>query len=143
MTTVRELLQSKGKDIWSISPQASVYAALEIMADKNVGALLVIEEGQLVGIFSERDYARKGILHGRASKDTPVRELMTHPVFTVQQSQSLEDCMKLMTDKHIRHLPVLEQDRLMGIVTIGDVVKHIISEQKHAIQSLEDFIAAR
>lgn len=143
MTTVRELLQSKGKDIWSISPQASVYAALEIMADKNVGALMVIEEGQLVGIFSERDYARKGILHGRASKDTPVRELMTHPVFTVQQSQSLEDCMKLMTDKHIRHLPVLEQDRLMGIVTIGDVVKHIISEQKHAIQSLEDFIAAR
>jgi len=143
MITVRELLKIKGEDIWSIPPQASIYEALQIMADKNVGALLVVEEARLVGIFSERDYARKVILKGKSSKETPVGELMTQQVFSIHPNNSLEDCLKLMTDKHIRHLPVLENDRLIGILTIGDVVKHIISEQKSTIQSLEDYITAR
>ncbi|MBI4552451.1 MAG: CBS domain-containing protein [Candidatus Latescibacteria bacterium] len=143
MTTVKELLKAKGEEIWSITPDTSVYTALEIMAEKNVGALLVVEGEQLVGIFSERDYARKGILKGRASKDTPVRDVMTGRVFSIHPDNSLDDCLKLMTDKHIRHLPILDNDRLRGMLTIGDVVKHIISEQQTTIQSLEEYIGAR
>lgn len=143
MTTVKELLKAKGEEIWSIAPDTSVYAALEIMAEKNVGALLVVEGEQLVGIFSERDYARKGILKGRASKDTPVHDVMTARVFSIHPDNSLDDCLKLMTGKHIRHLPVLDNDRLRGMLTIGDVVKHIISEQQTTIQSLEEYIGAR
>jgi CBS domain-containing protein len=128
--TVGELLQNKGSDIWSINPQASVFTALQIMAEKNVGALLIIEDGRLVGIFSERDYARKVILKGRTSKGTKVRELMTQHVLYVTPEMKINDCMALMTAKRIRHLPVLKDSQLVGIVSIGDVVKSIISEQE-------------
>ncbi len=140
MNTVKQLLQTKGSNIWSIVPQASVYEALQMMADKNVGALLVIEEGKIVGIFSERDYARKIILKGKSSKDISVGEVMIQEVFYISPGDTLEDCMALMTVKHIRHLPVLENDQLIGIVTLGDVVTQIISDQKFKIQELEKYI---
>jgi CBS domain-containing protein len=140
MRYVREILQVKGRDIWSIAPQASVYEALEIMADKNVGALLVIDNEKVVGIFSERDYARKVILKGKSSKETSVGELMTREVFYVEPGDSMEHCMALMTAKRIRHLPVMENDQLVGIVSIGDVVKKIISEQEFTIGQLEKYI---
>jgi CBS domain-containing protein len=140
MHTVRQVLQVKGRDIWSIAPQASVYEALEIMADKNVGALLVIDNGKVVGIFSERDYARKVILKGKSSKETSVDELMTREVFCVEPGDNMEYCMALMTAKRIRHLPVMENDQLIGIVSIGDVVKNLISEQEFTIGQLEKYI---
>jgi len=140
MITVGDLLKTKGGENWSVSPQASVYEALEIMADKNVGALLVIEEKRLVGIFSERDYARKVILKGKASKDTPVSELMTKAVLYATPKNTLEECMALMSSKHIRHLPVLDNDRIAGIITLGDVVKRIISDQKLTISELENYL---
>jgi CBS domain-containing protein len=134
--TVGELLQNKGSDIWSINPQASVYTALQIMAEKNVGALLIIENGRLVGIFSERDYSRKVILKGRTSKGTKVRELMTQIVLYVTPEMKINECMAVMTAKRIRHLPVLKDSQLVGIVSIGDVVKSIISEQEITISEL-------
>ncbi len=137
---IGQLLQVKGSQIWSIEPQAAAYRALQIMAEKNVGALLVIYRDQLVGIFSERDYARKVILKGRASKDTSVSELMTPQVFYINTDDTLEECMALMTAKHIRHMPVLENKQLVGIVTLGDVVKQIIAEQKFTIRELEKYI---
>lgn len=140
MKTVKELLKIKGREIWSIEPLASVYKALETMAEKDVGALLVVENGRLVGIFSERDYARKVILKGRASRETTVSELMTTTVFYTSLENTLEECMALMTSKQIRHLPVLDNDRLAGIVTLGDVVKQIISEQKFTINELEKYV---
>jgi len=140
MITVGDLLKIKGGDNWSISPQASVYEALEIMADKNVGALLVFEDKRLVGIFSERDYARKVILKGKASKDTPVSELMTKTVLYATPKNTLEECMALMSSKHIRHLPILDNERLAGIITLGDVVKKIISDQKLTISELENYL---
>jgi CBS domain-containing protein len=140
MKTVGELLKTKGHEMWSISPYATVYEALEMMADRDVGALLVIENGKLVGIFSERDYARKVILKGRASKDTTVSELMTQTVLCVSTKNTLEDCMTVMTSKQIRHLPVLDNERLIGIITLGDVVKRIISEQEFTIQQLESYV---
>ena len=143
MITVQEVLDKKGKDIWSIHPQATVYEALQFLADKNIGAILVTEEEKVVGIFSERDYAREIILKGKSSKDTPVSELMTREVITVRPDDSLDNCMKMITDKRIRHLPVISDEKLVGILTIGDVVKHIISLQKDTIQGLEDYISAR
>jgi len=140
MKTVGELLKTKGREIWSISPHASVYRALEIMAEKDVGALLVIEDGRLAGIFTERDYARKVILKGRTSKDTTVSELMTRALFCVGPENTMEDCMALMTSRQIRHLPVLENGRLVGIITLGDVVKKIISEQEFTIHQLESYV---
>jgi CBS domain-containing protein len=140
MKTIGELLKTKGHDIWTISPHATVYEALELMADKEIGALLVLEEGKLVGIFSERDYARKVILKGKASKDTLVSELMTQTVFCVSSANTLEDCMAIMTSKQIRHLPVLRDERLIGMITLGDVVKRIISEQQFTIQQLESYV---
>ena len=140
MITIKELLKKKSGDIWSISPQASVYQALELMAQKEVGALLVIENDKLVGIFSERDYARKIILKGKASKDTAVGELMTTSVYYVTPDNTLEEAMALMTSKHIRHLPIMNQGKLSGIVTLGDVVKKIISEQKLTIDELENYV---
>jgi CBS domain-containing protein len=134
--TVGELLQNKGSDIWSINPQASVYTALQIMAEKDVGALLIIENGRLVGIFSERDYSRKVILKGRTSKGTKVRELMTQIVLYVTPEMKINECMAVMTAKRIRHLPVLKDSQLVGIVSIGDVVKSIISEQEITISEL-------
>ncbi|HLF24702.1 MAG TPA: CBS domain-containing protein [Anaerolineae bacterium] len=140
MKTVNQLLQAKGSDVWSIAPGASVYEALARMADKNIGALLVLDAGRLIGIFSERDYARKVVLKGKASKDTPVKEIMTSRVVYVRPEQSIEDCMALMTDKRVRHLPVLEGERVVGVISIGDVVKSIISEQSFMIAQLENYI---
>jgi len=140
MPIVTDLLQTKGHSVWSVSPDATVYEALELMAEKDVGALLVLEEGRVAGIFSERDYARKVILRGRASRDTPVREIMTAKVLYVRPEQSVNDCMALMTRHHIRHLPVLEGGELIGLISIGDVVKAIISEQEFMIEQLENYI---
>ncbi len=140
MTYVEQLLKTKGNEIWSIAPQATVYEALQRMSEKDVGALLVLDKGNLVGIFSERDYARKLILKGRFSKDTTVGELMTREVLYIESQSTIEDCMALMTAKRVRHLPVLENERLIGIVTIGDVVKQIISDQEFTIQQLERYI---
>ena len=140
MRTIEQLLQVKGSDIWSIEPQTTAYNALQIMAEKNVGALLVIEKGKLMGIFSERDYARKVILKEKSSKNTSVGELMTREVIYINADSTLEESMALMTVKHIRHLPVLKNNRLIGIVTLGDVVRQIISDQQFAIRELEKYI---
>jgi len=140
MRTVEQLLQVKGSDIWSIAPQATAYNALQIMAEKNVGALLVIEKEKLVGIFSERDYARKVILKDKSSKNTSVGELMTREVFYINANKTLKESLALMTAKRIRHLPVMKNNQLIGIVTLGDVVKQIISDQKFAIRELEKYI---
>jgi CBS domain-containing protein len=141
MLSVRNILSTKGDDLWSVSPSATVYRALEIMAEHNIGAVPVVENGKLVGIFSERDYARKIILKGKSSQSTQVSELMTTKVFYVKPQRTLQDCMFLMTDKHIRHLPVIDEGELVGIITIGDVVKGIISEQKRTIEDLESYIS--
>ena len=140
MRTIEQLLQAKGSDIWSISPQATAYNALQIMAEKNVGALLVMEKEKLMGIFSERDYARKVILKEKSSKNTSVGELMTREVIYISADSTLEESMALMTAKRIRHLPVLKNNELIGIVTLGDVVRQIISDQKFAIRELEKYI---
>lgn len=143
MITVRQLLETKGYDVWSIAPDATVYEALELMAEKEVGALLVLTGDKLVGIMSERDYARKVVLIGKSAIDTPVREIMTERVVCVRPEQTIGECMALMTDKHIRHLPVLEDGQLIGIISIGDVVKTIISEQEFIIEQLEGYITGR
>ena len=140
MKTVDRLLEAKGYDIWSITPDASVYEAVKLMADKAIGALLVLESGNLVGIISERDCTRKVILKERAPKDTLVREIMTPDVISVRPDQTVEECMALVTVKRVRHLPVLAGDQLMGIVSIGDLVKGIISEKEFMIQQLENYI---
>jgi len=139
MKTVNAILKDPSRKIWSVSPTTTAYEALSVMAEKNIGALLVLEKEQLVGIFSERDYARKVILKGKSSKDTPVSELMTRQVFYVKPENTLDECMALMTSKHIRHLPVFDNNRITGIITIGDVVKEIISEQETTIKNMEQF----
>lgn len=139
---IRQVLKNKSIDtIYSVSSDATVYEALQLMAEKNIGAVLVIDEGHLSGIFSERDYARKGILLGRASKDTLIKEVMTEKLITVDPDQRLEDAMVLMSSRHIRHLPVLEADKLTGIISINDVVSAIIRDQKAHINSLESYIS--
>ncbi|UCH63930.1 MAG: CBS domain-containing protein [Fidelibacterota bacterium] len=140
MYTVKDILRSKGNDIWSIAPQATAYEALQIMSEKDVGALLVIDEGKLVGIFSERDYARKVILRSRYSKGILVSDIMTSEISSINPESTVKDCMALMTAEHIRHLPVMSNERLIGIVTIGDVVNQIISDQDQTIQQLERHI---
>ncbi len=140
MKSVRKLLTSKSQEIWSVSPYQSVYETLQLMADKDIGAVLVCENGQVIGIFSERDYARKVILKGKSSKGTLVRELMTKNVLYVRPDQSIEECMALMTEKHVRHLPVIDKKQLLGIVTIGDIVKAVIAEQEFTIHELENYI---
>lgn len=140
MHTIEQLLEIKGKDIWSIAPQATAFEALQIMAQRNIGALLVIDRGKLVGIFSERDYARKVILKGKSSKETSVGELMTPEVLYVAPQDTLEESMALMTAKHIRHMPVLDKGNLKGMLTLGDVVKQIISNQEFTIKELEKYI---
>jgi CBS domain-containing protein len=141
MGTVRDTLRSKGPEVWSMAPDATVYDALKLMADKNIGAVLVMDANRIVGILSERDYARKVILHGKSSKDTPIREIMTQRVVYVRPEQTAEECMALMTDKRVRHLPVLEDDQVVGVISIGDVVKNIISEQEFIIEQLERYIS--
>ncbi len=137
MSSVRRILQIKGQDIWSTTPETSVYDALRLMADKDIGALIVLDGGKLVGIFSERDYARKVILYGKSSRETQVKEVMTTKVTTVHPEQTVHECMQLMLDKHIRHLPVVLDERVMGVVSIGDIVNDIIYQQKESIKQLE------
>lgn len=139
--SAKYLLQKKGHEIWSTSPDASVYLALQLMADKDVGALLVYDGDELVGIFSERDYARKVNLQGKTARETLVKEIMTEQVVCVQSSQTVAESMALMTEKRIRHLPVIETDKVIGVITIGDVVKEIISEQEFVIEQLENYIS--
>ena len=142
MKTVRDLLKQKGRGVWSVAPDSTVYDALKLLAERNIGALLVIEAGRPVGIFSERDYARQVILKGKTSKDTPVRDVMTSKVVFVRPEQSIEECMALMTDKRFRHLPVLEEGQLVGILSIGDVVKALISEKDFLIEQLANYISS-
>ena len=140
MQTVKEILGTKGNVVWSIAPQSSVYDAIAEMAERRVGALVVRDGDALVGIISERDYARKVVLEGRSSKHTAVREIMTSKVVTARPSLSIEDAMALMTEHHIRHLPITEGDTLVGMISIGDLVKSIIDEQKFVIGQLENYI---
>lgn len=137
MNIVRHLLQMKGFQVWCIDPDASVYEALRLMADKNVGALAVVQDDKLVGIISERDYARKVVLKGKSSRDVPVSEIMTSQVYTVHPDQTVDECMELMTNKHIRHLPVIEDDRLVGMISIGDVMRDILYRQRETIRKME------
>lgn len=139
-TNVRQLLHGKGSQVWSVEPGDSVFHALELMAEKNVGALMVTEGDALVGMFSERDYARKVILHGRASRDTAVRDIMSERVVTVGPERTVADCMAAMTEHRIRHLPVVEEGGVIGLVSIGDVVKAIMSEQSFLINQLQSYI---
>lgn len=142
MTIVAQLLQTKGSHIWSVTPDTSVYDAIKLMAEKGIGAVLVLDEGRLTGIMSERDYARKVILRGRSSRDTPVSEIMTQPVIYVHPDQSIEACMAIMTEKRIRHLPVMEGGQLAGVISIGDVIRAVISHQEFIIQQLESYITS-
>ena len=141
MISIRQLLERKGSEVWSTSPDSSVYEALQLLAEKDVGALLVLQDGELVGVVSERDYARKVILHGKTSMKTPVKEIMTEDVITVGPGSTVEEAMALMTDKHIRHLPVLEGESIVGVVSIGDLVKAIIADQEFTIGQLENYIS--
>lgn len=142
MLKVREILSAKSHNaVYAVSPSQMVIEALDLMAARNIGAVMVLENNRLMGIFSERDYARKGILKDRKAKSTPISEVMTANVFTVTPSDNLEDCMQLMTDKKIRHLPVLDDGRVIGLVSIGDVVMAIIREQSEHIQNLELYIS--
>jgi len=143
METVRSMLRHKGSDIFWLSPEATVYEAVAMMADKSVGALLVLSGGKLTGIVSERDYARKVILRGKHSHEMQVKEIMTSPVFTVSPGHSVEDCMRVITAHRIRHLPVMEGDALVGMISIGDVVRSIISAQAHTIDQLSGYIEGR
>ena len=140
MKIIKDLLASKGDEIWSVGPDTTVYETIAMMADKGVGALMVMQGEQAVGIVSERDYARKVILEGRSSKDTPVSDIMTSRIIHTSPDRSVEECMTLMTTNKIRHLPVMEDDRLVGVVSIGDLVKATISEQQATIEQLERYI---
>jgi CBS domain-containing protein len=140
MTIVRQLLDRKGRAIFSVAPGAPVLEAIRAMAEHQVGALLVMEDETLAGIVSERDYARKVILLGRSSADTPVRDIMTSAVITVQPDTTIDRCMQLMTDRHVRHLPVVDGGRVVGMVSIGDLVKAVIAEQRQQIEQLESYI---
>lgn len=140
---VRVVLNQKDRNVWHVSPEGCVYDAIEMMAEKHVGALMVVAEGKLVGVVSERDYARKVILQGKSSKQTQVKEIMTSPAIFVTPEQTVEDSMRVMTDKHIRHLPVVENGEVLGVVSIGDLVKWMISAQQHTISQLHSYITSQ
>jgi CBS domain-containing protein len=140
MKTVRQLLQAKGQQVYAIAPDAKVIDALRLMATREVGALVVLDGGRLVGMLSERDYARKVALQGRSSNDLPVRDIMTASVITVAPTHTVDACMALMTERRVRHLPVMDGDRLLGLVSIGDLVKEVIAEQQQTIRELETYI---
>jgi CBS domain-containing protein len=141
MAKVKDILALKGQSVWSVAPDSSVYDAMKLMAEKGIGALMVMQGEKLVGIISERDYARKVILQGRSSRTTQVREIMTSHVLYAQPEQNIEECMAVMTDKRVRHLPVYDEGRLVGVISIGDLVKSIITEQKFMIEQLEKYIS--
>ncbi|MGW8300991.1 MAG: CBS domain-containing protein [Desulfobacterales bacterium] len=143
MRSVKDILQEKGTQVYAISPDAKVYEALQLMADKNVGALMVMEGDRAVGLISERDYARKIVLKGKFSKDVPVHEIMTADIVRISPDRDVENCMELMTDKRIRHLPVFDNDRLIGIISIGDIVKAIIEHKEEIIKQLEGYIKGK
>jgi len=140
MSTIRDILRHKGSDVWSIQPDASILQAIEKMAQKQVGALLVMEADKLAGIITERDYARKVALEGRSSRDSQVRDIMSSRVLCARPEQTVQECMALMSDKRARHLPVVDHKKVVGIVSIGDLVKNIILEQQHEIESLQYYI---
>jgi CBS domain-containing protein len=141
MKTVSDLVGVKGSVVWSVEPDTTVLDALRLMADKEIGAVLVRRGEQLVGIFSEREYARQVVLKGKASKDTPVRDVMMQRIVYVRPEQTLEDCMALMTEKRVRHLPVFASEKLIGVLSMGDVVKAVISEKEFIIAQLENYIS--
>lgn len=145
MITVKDILDQKGRKAWTVGPEARVLEALELMAKKGIGALIVVDQSQkVIGVMSERDYARKIVLMGRHSQDTPVKDIMTREVYGVHDETTADECMALMTDKHIRHLPVCEKEgRLAGVVSIGDVVKAVITDQKVKIENLENYIMGK
>ena len=143
MRTVRDILQEKGSTVYTVSPRSTVYEALQMMADKNVGALMVMEQDKTVGLISERDYARKIVLKGKFSRDVPVEEIMSREIVRIGPDEDVEGCMELMTDKRIRHLPVFENEQLIGIVSIGDIVKTIIQHKEEIIKQLENYILGR
>jgi CBS domain-containing protein len=143
MKMVSHILQKKGSNVWSINSEAKIYDALKLMAEKEVGALLVLDEGKLVGIISERDYARKVALQGKSSRDAIIKEIMSDRVIYVNQTSSVEDCMALMINKRVRHLPVFDNDHLIGIISIGDVVKEVLDEKEFVIDELVRYITGR
>ena len=140
MKSVKQVLQTKGRVVHAIAPDASVLEAIKLMAQQGIGALVVLDNGRLAGMVSERDYARKVILLGRSSQDTAVRQIMSSTVFTVSAEQTVEDCMALMTEKRIRHLPVVDSGKLAGVVSIGDLVKEVIADREETIKQLESYI---
>jgi CBS domain-containing protein len=141
--TIRSILKNKGSVVWSLPPEASVFDALQMLAEKDIGALLVVSADRVVGMFSERDYARKVALMGKTSKETPVREIMTSPVITVGPEYTVDECMRIVTNHHIRHLPVTEKGQLVGLVSIGDLVNAIISNQAATIGHLNNYISGK
>lgn len=141
--TIRSILKRKGPDVWSLGPQTSVYDAIALMSEKGVGALVVVREGKLVGILSERDYARKVVLKGKASRETRVEEIMSSPVITVTPEHTIDECMRIVTLNRIRHLPVLEHGRLVGVVSIGDLVRELVHVQTETIDQLSSYIEGK
>jgi CBS domain-containing protein len=141
--TIGTILRSKGHHVWSVSPDGSVFQAISLMADKGVGALVVIADETLVGIISERDYARKVVLQGKSSKDTRVGDIMSSPVFSVGPNHTVDDCLRIVTNKRIRHLPVVQSEKVIGVVSIGDLVRRVISMQGDTIQYLQEYIVGR